>query len=142
MPGELRITNYELQKRPEMGKAQPRTMRQWVLLGACAGLMMLIREQDALFILVPTIEAIAHIWSAYRERVRSLGGLVFSWVRGLVMMGVISGVVFIPQLLAYRVITGAFGPSKVVTGKFTWTSPNFLNVLFAPNGPLPYARAE
>ncbi len=54
-------------------------------------------------------------------------------------MGLVAAVVFIPQLLAYRVITGAFGPSKVVSGKFTWTAPNFLNVLFSPeHGLIPW----
>jgi hypothetical protein len=41
-------------------------------------------------------------------------------------------VAFVPQLIAYRVITGRFGPSQVVSGKFNFTSPNFLNVLFNP----------
>ncbi|MEO6458728.1 MAG: hypothetical protein ABIO92_10745 [Chloroflexia bacterium] len=132
-PDELRITNYELQERPGLGKVQPRTMRQWVLLGACAGLMMLVREQDALFILVPALEAVVRVWSAYQERMALVRQVAFSWVRGLVMMGVTAVAIFIPQLMAYRGITGAFGPSKVVTGKFNWTSPNFLNVLFAPD---------
>jgi hypothetical protein len=47
-------------------------------------------------------------------------------------MGLTAAVVFIPQLIAYRVITGRFGPSQVVSGKFTFTSPNALNVLFSP----------
>jgi hypothetical protein len=54
-------------------------------------------------------------------------------------MGVTAAIVFIPQLVAYRVITGQFGPSKVVASKFTWTSPNALNVLFSPeHGLIPW----
>ncbi len=113
--------------------AANRTMRQWVFLGACAGLMMLVREQDALFILVPIIEAAARLWTAFRERDAAVRQVVFSWMSGLFLMGVTAGLIFVPQLIAYRIITGAFGPSKVVLGKFTWTSPNFLNVLFAPD---------
>jgi hypothetical protein len=54
-------------------------------------------------------------------------------------MGISTFILFISQLIAYRVITGQFGPSKVVTGKFNWTSPNFLNVLFSPeHGLIPW----
>lgn len=113
--------------------ANMRTIRQWVLLGASAGLMMLVREQDALFVLVPVIEVAAKIWTAYRARLETVRRLLFSLLRGLIVMGVMAGLLFIPQLLAYRGITGNFSPSKVVSGKFTWTSPNFLNVLFAPD---------
>src|SRR5205814_7207310 len=60
-------------------------------------------------------------------------------ILGLILMGVLAAIVFIPQLIAYRMITGHFGPSKVVSGKFTWTSPNFLNVLFSPeHGLIPW----
>ena len=47
-------------------------------------------------------------------------------------MGIVAAITFVPQLVAYKVITGHFGPSKVVSSKLTWTSPNFLNVLFSP----------
>jgi hypothetical protein len=113
--------------------ALKRTVRQWLLLGLCAGLMMLVREQDALFIVLPVVEACTRLWAAFRERAASVAQMALSWLGGLFLMGLTAGLVFVPQLIAYRIITGAFGPSKVVSGKFTWTSPNFLNVLFAPD---------
>ena len=38
----------------------------------------------------------------------------------------------LPQLLAYRAINGAFGPSRLVTRKMSYASPHFLEVLFDP----------
>jgi len=62
-----------------------------------------------------------------------------NWILGLVLMGVAASVVFIPQLVTYRVVTGRFEPSKVVADKFTMTSPNFFNVLFSPeHGMIPW----
>ena len=61
------------------------------------------------------------------------------WVAGLGLMAAIAAVVFVPQLIAYKEITGRFAPSKVVSGKFTWSAPNFLNVLFSPeHGLIPW----
>ena len=116
-------------------RSEGRTWREWALLGGAAGLMMLVREQDALFLVVPAVEAVVSVVRGLGAEGRSHdGGLraVGRWAGGMALMGLVSAVVFIPQLLAYRVITGAFGPSKVVAGKFTWTAPNFLNVLFSP----------
>lgn len=127
---------------------------QWALLGALAGLMMLVREQDALFMVVPFVEAVAAVITRIRGRAgagnphepvartsdpepantypedRPVRAIV-SWAVGLAIMGIVAAIVFIPQLIAYRVITGRFGPSQVVTGKFTLTSPNALSVLFS-----------
>jgi hypothetical protein len=96
--------------------------------------MMLVREQDALFLAVPGLEAavgLVGVWRGKREGIRGRTAVV-RWVLGPVVMGVVAAVVFVPQLVAYWVVTGRVGPSKVVSGKFTWTSPNFFNVLFNP----------
>ncbi len=109
-----------------------RSFGEWALLGALGGLMMLVREQDALFLAIPVVEE-AGRWLAGRRR--SEGRTMHAMLRpaiGLAAMGVAAAVVFIPQLLAYRVITGRFSPSKVVAGKFNLSAPNALNVLFSP----------
>ena len=128
-------------------RPEGRTLREWALLGASAGLMMLVREQDALFLAIPALEGAVAATVIIRHRqeagdansVRGAGGaatgsrpyaVIVKWAVGLVLMGVTAALVFIPQLIAYRAITGRFGPSRVVTGKFTWTSPNFFNVMF------------
>src|SRR5207244_1476622 len=56
-----------------------------------------------------------------------------SWVlaRGAAM-GVAALLAFSPQLLAYRALTGRFGPSRLVARKMSWSSPHLLQVLFDP----------
>jgi hypothetical protein len=100
-----------------------------------------VREQDVLFLVIPFIEALAACWAALRAK--SDGSPPFPvirrWVVGLIVMGVAAFIVFIPQLITYRVLTGRFEPSKVVADKINLTSPNFLNVLFSPeHGMIPW----
>jgi hypothetical protein len=109
---------------------QGRNLPEWAALGALGGLMVLVREQDALFMAVPFVEALFILFrrgadSPFVARLRGV-------LPGLVLMGLAAAVVFIPQLIAYRVITGRFGPSRVVSGKFNLLSPNAHNVLFSP----------
>ncbi len=126
---------YWLRTRREEG----RSIREWLLLGAIAGLMMLVREQDALFLSIPGVEALWRLAGRGREGAEKLAAPLLRWGGGLVVMGITAAIVFIPQLITYRVITGRFSPSKVVTGKFTLTAPNALNVLFSPqHGLLPW----
>ena len=44
-----------------------RTWRHWAALGFCAGLMMLVREQDALFLTLPAVETLFQLWRALRR---------------------------------------------------------------------------
>jgi hypothetical protein len=123
-------------------RAEGRTLRQWALLGAAGGVMMLVREQDVLFLVIPFVEAVAAGWTALRTKAAGLMSLLRRWVPGMATMGLFAFIFFIPQLIAYKVITGRFEPSRVVSGKFTWTSPNFLNVLFSPeHGMIPWTPA-
>jgi hypothetical protein len=120
-------------------RPEGRTFVEWALLGAAGGLMMLIREQDVLFLVIPGIEVLVRLWSLWRERAATWRVQAGRLVLGAVIMGTAAFIVFIPQLIAYRVLTGQFGPSKVVQGKFNFTSPNFLNVLFNPeHGMIPW----
>jgi hypothetical protein len=116
-------------------RPQGRSWREWVLLGGAAGLMMLVREQDALFLVLPGVEATVALVASWKGRAdgSSLARSVLRWASGMALMAFTATIVFIPQLLAYQAITGRFGPSKVVQGKFNWTAPNFLNVLFSPD---------
>ena len=113
-------------------KPEGRLWWQWAVLGALGGVTMLVREQDALFLVIPSLEVFVALVSLWRERKPGWLLLARHWVVGVVVMGAAAFVAFIPQLIAYKVITGRFGPSQVVSGKLNWTSPNFFNVLFSP----------
>jgi hypothetical protein len=123
-------------------RVEGRSLREWALLGALGGVMMLVREQDVLFLVIPLVEALVACWTALRTQAESWAVILRRWIPGMAAMGLSAFILFIPQLIAYKVITGRFEPSRVVSGKFTWTSPNFLNVLFSPeHGMIPWTPA-
>lgn len=96
---------------------------EWALLGALGGLAALVREQDGLFLAVPGA------WLAWRScQTRA-------WSAGLSRVSVMAAsaaLSFVPQLLAYRVLNGRFGPSTLVARKMDFSSPHFFAVLFDP----------
>jgi hypothetical protein len=96
---------------------------QWIAMGAAGGLAGLIREQDALFLVIPAGWA---LWEGLRR------GRVAEAVKRLAALGVTAAFVFVPQLFVYGVLTGRFRPSRMVSGKLDPTSPHFLQVLFDP----------
>jgi hypothetical protein len=99
------------------------TFGRAALVGAAGGLCALVREQDGLLLVIP---ALVVSWEAWRET-RLAAGLA-----RLVTMGLAAAAVFVPQLLAYRAINGAFGPSRLVARKMSFGSPHALEVLFDP----------
>jgi hypothetical protein len=54
-----------------------------------------------------------------------------SWVFArAVALGAGAFAAFLPQLFAYRALTGRLGPSRLVARKMSWSSPHLLQVLF------------
>lgn len=95
---------------------------QVVLLGAACGLMGMVREQDLFFAAGPALDFLRWAWTADRARaVRAAATGVASVL-----------VAFSPQLLAYKVLNGHFGPTELTARKMTWTSPHAAGVLFSP----------
>jgi hypothetical protein len=93
----------------------------WAVVGAVGGLGALVREQDGLFLAAPAL------WLA-GEAVRRR-----EWRFGaarLAALGLAAAAVFAPQLVVYRILTGGFHPSRMVSGKLDYASPHFLDVLF------------
>jgi hypothetical protein len=103
------------------------TVLDWAGVGAACGVAGLVREQDALFGLLP---AAAITWRALRDR--HFAGSV---VKGAALAAA-AALVFVPQLFAYRAINGSFGPSDMVGRKMSWISPHFFEVLFNPGNGL------
>lgn len=95
----------------------------WALTGAAGGLCALVREQDGLFLVAPALDL---VFTTLEKR---------SWKEGLrlgIALAAAAVVVFLPQLAVYKVLTGAYAPSKMVSGKMDYSSPHFLEVLFDP----------
>jgi hypothetical protein len=92
-----------------------------VLLGALAGLMAMVREQDAFIVVGPAIDL---TWAVLRDRrVRVLGPALAGTAAAVL--------VYLPQAAAYLALNGRIGPSRLVSRKMTWSSPHAAGVLFS-----------
>jgi hypothetical protein len=106
-----------------------RSLRAWALLGVLAGLMSMIRWQNALFMLLPGIDAMRMLLRAPTPRERGdalLGSSVF----------LASAVVaFIPQMLVWKAIYGSYVARSPIGPEIRWAQPRVIDVLFsARNG--------
>jgi hypothetical protein len=101
--------------------------RRWttgglVALGALAGLMAMVREQDAFVVVGPAIDFAR--WAPGRRRWRAAGPALAG--------AAAAALVYLPQAAAYLALNGRLGPSRLVSRKMTWTSPHAAGVLFSP----------
>jgi hypothetical protein len=106
-----------------------RTVAAWALLGLAAGLMALIRWQNALFMILPALDVlpvfIPH--SDRRARSASLTGAGVFLLCGLVA--------FLPQMLAWKAIYGSYVARSPIGPAIRWGDPHIIDVLFsARNG--------
>jgi hypothetical protein len=100
------------------------TTPQVIALGLAAGLMAMVREQDAFFALGPAVDFIVHHAARARDRRRA----IVSGAAGCLAFGI----ALLPQLVAYLRLNGHLGPSHIVARKMTWTAPHAAEVLFSP----------
>jgi len=103
--------------------ARGRGPAAWAAVGAVGGMAALVREQDALFLCVPAVLLVHEAMTTRRFGAAAARAAA---------MGAAAVLAFVPQLLAYRAINGAFGPSRLVTRKMSYSSPHLLEVLFDP----------
>lgn len=108
------------------GTRERRTPARFLALGLLGGLAALVREQDVVFLLIPTVEALA-TWR------RSVARPVPALLGRLALLATGALLAFAPQLAVYRVLGGRFAPNPTVAGKFTWWSPYFFQVLGDPH---------
>jgi hypothetical protein len=104
--------------------------RAWFLLGASGGLMTMVREQEAVFLVMPLLEGLQTAYRGARTRETSFRDWKRWSLGALVMLGG-AFVVFTPQLISYRLLNGNFLPARNVTDKFTWDGVHILDVLFS-----------
>jgi hypothetical protein len=105
-----------------------RSYTGWVVLGLLAGLMALLRWQNALFVLVPACDSAVRLWRAARAgeraRVREVlaGGALFTLVATLA---------FLPQMLAWKAIYGSYLAISPVGPRIRLTEPQLVLTLFS-----------
>ena len=95
------------------------------VLGAVGALMVMVREQDASYLIGPAVDFAWHHLRAARTAV------VRAAVAGAVALAVF-GAMFAPQALAYKSLNGYVGPSRLVTRKLYWYSPHAFQILLSP----------
>ena len=107
------------------GSRQHQTLRRYLILGALIGLAALVRWQDAVFVVLPFIDAIA----AGRKR---LAG--FDWAgatRHLGAAGVGAVLVFSVQMIVWLVLYGQPLVIPQSEGFMQWHAPHLGSVLFS-----------
>jgi len=110
-----------------------RTVRQWIVLGLAAGLMMNVYYPNAILMMVPGIEALAdyrRVWLQTTGREARWGSLIqrHSCFLGIVLMAL--SPTFITRWVVYG---GPFESGYPVMGEWHWTSPVWVSVLFSAN---------
>ena len=93
-------------------------------LGAAGALMAMTREQDVFFIAAPALDF--GLWALGNS------GRLKSRVPSLIAATVCFLAAYSPQLVAYKVLNGHFGPHASVANKMKWSAPHALQVLFSP----------
>lgn len=113
-----------------------RRLPEWVLLGVAAGLMVMVRELNWLFLLVLAMDEAEALWNAWRSRALYRQ----SWWRRYGLQGRVPGylsfalalaVVVSPQFVVYRTLHGSFSPAPFVVDKFQWLPVHAGEVLFS-----------
>ena len=116
----------------------------WALLGAAAGLMTLIRWQNALFAILPACDAVAILWRSARARDRQ--GVVRTIGAGLAFIAC-AALAFAPQMLAWKAIYGSYLAVSPVGPQIRLGDPHLADILWSSrNGllsvtPMLYAAA-
>lgn len=111
------------------------TVPRAIWIGVAGGLVAMIREQDALFLLVPALYAAFGILGAlrggaWRAAVASLGRVA--------VIGIAAIVTYLPQLLVYQILNGVPRPNKDVSDKMNIAAPFFWQVMTDPAHALPF----
>jgi hypothetical protein len=120
-----------------------RRLLEWGLLGLSAGLMVLVRELNWLFLLVLVVDELGGMWDAWRRNKLGHGPSAAGaarWidilglrarVAGYITFGIMLTLVVLPQFITYKVLHDTFGPSPFVVKKFSLIPWHAGEVLFS-----------
>ena len=105
--------------------------RGLVALGALAALMVMVREQDVLYVIGPVVD---YLWSALeRAKGAEHPAAVVRAYASSALLGVLTALAtYVPQAAAYVALNGRLGPPDVVAGKMVWSAPYALQVMLSP----------
>jgi len=106
-----------------------RSIAQWAVLGAIAGLMIDVYYVTAAVVLLPIVESLAGYWQSLRAIPRVS---VAPLIAGNAVFSVVLIAVFFPTLVAKKIIYGSFF-NFGYTEHWYWNSPAFFKVCFSSN---------
>ena len=113
--------------------------RRWVLFGASAGLVLLLRTACLPFMLLPLMEGVRVLAAAVRRRPMQVRELLLE-VRGPVLGAATALLVFSPQLVVWKILFGSFITVPQGEGFMRWAESSWASTLFSPrNGVFPMA---
>jgi len=107
---------------------QMRSTRQWILLGLAAGLMMMVRWQNALLMVLPAMESLILYLLLLRSKSRPKA---ISLLAGNFLFLFFTLAAFFPQMAAWKIIYGSFLTIPQGTSFLRWDSPFILELLFS-----------
>ncbi|NJP05141.1 MAG: hypothetical protein HC837_05690 [Chloroflexaceae bacterium] len=103
-----------------------------VLLGASGSLVLLVRMQDAPFLLIPAVSILVAMVQSWRN---GETGETIRWVHICLIGSITALIVCIPQFLTWRAIYGSWLSMPYVGGepaqRFIWLQPQLFHVLFS-----------
>jgi hypothetical protein len=106
--------------------------RGLVALGALAGLMGMVREQDVFIAIGPALD-----YAVSQARALRAGTTDMASALGRAIAGAVAAMVCVfPQAAAYEILYGHLGPAPIVAQKMTWTAPYAWKVLASPENGL------
>ena len=111
------------------GRAQP-SMTRWALVGAAGGLMAMVRWQNGLFVVLPVAQMAVETWRQVEGDRRLKLRQVFQ--RGVVFAAAL-GLAFLPQLVFWKIVRGAWISLPTGEHGVSWTSTHIADVLFSSN---------
>jgi hypothetical protein len=107
---------------------EARRLRQWILLGVLAGVMALIRWQNAIFALLPAFDSLVLLVAAARRGDRP--SIVQTLAGGGAFLAA-AVVVFLPQMMAWHSIYGTWLAVSPVGPAIRFTDPHVVDILWS-----------
>ena len=108
-----------------------RTYPQWAALALCAGLLLNVYYINAVFLLVPILESVIRFSRGLRSQAGDRRVVQYN-LAGEILFAVVAGLALLPTFVTKYVIYGtAFHSGYLPLGRWNWTSPRLLGVLFS-----------
>lgn len=98
-------------------------LRHWLLIGLAGGLVGIVRQPDATFLILPILDGILDRTRSIFDKFKSLSVLTFGFL-----------VIFSIQLITWTILYGSpLINAYAGVGFFSWSSPSIFQVLFSTN---------